>query len=963
MTYILSCHHFDGRCPGGDRFLYNEKGNSFMPRSTLAQQLVRAKNADERTRLLRANRRFADEKLAIRIKEICYAAWTSEPARARRAAEALRALFRVNGSAEIEALMCWVSGVADITRGRLEAAIDHLDRAAAIFLGLGREHDSAQTQVAKLIALALLGRYGEAVTIGEHTLGIFEKYGDDLAAGKVEKNLGNIVSRQDQHLKAEKYYLSALKRFIKTGEKSEQIMAETGLAITYTHLHDFQGAEGFFSEALENARAGNMLPFEAGIEASIGNLALFRGRYDEALRFLELSRQKYEELGMPHQTAVAALEIADIYSELNLTPEAMEIYAEVTEVLRGLKLQGEEARARANYGRAAAVTGHVGQARRELRRSARLYEREKNNTGAAAVKLARARLEIDQNRPAKALEIIAEAEKLLGESDSYRHRLTLKLLKAEAKDRVGDPGVAEELLSGVVAEAGRQEQPNIALAALNLLGKISIAGKNYGKAKKYLKRAVTLTEKLRAPLPGEEFRMAFLAGKLGPFENLAAISLLENKVEEAFLYTERARSRSLAEIVSGDSRETFVNDNRAESRKLSVLRDELNWYYSRLNRARDDEVRGLQDAVRRREKQVAGIMRRMESIRENGGGKKEGKFIDLAGLQKQLGESEVLLEFVNDDGVFSAFVVDDKKISFVRGLARTDEILALLEGLQFQFGAMRYGARVPEKFAAELKGRADLYLEKLYEKLLKPLGAGLDEKKLVIVPSGALYYVPFHALKDGENYVIENREVIYTPSAAVWLALRVKPRGSVRNSLLMGYADEGIPLVDSEVDDLKKVLPNPKSYKGQAATFAAYTNSAPDFDLLHLACHAQFRPENPLFSSLHLADGWVTVRDICSQKLKAQLVTLSACETGLNKIFAGDEILGLARGFLSAGASSLVLSLWTVNDEAAARLMHIFYENLQRGGTIGASLRIAQMDFIGRGEHPYYWSPFALIGK
>ena len=118
-----------------------------------------------------------------------------------------------------------------------------------------------------------------------------------------------------------------------------------------------------------------------------------------------------------------------------------------------------------------------------------------------------------------------------------------------------------------------------------------------------------------------------------------------------------------------------------------------------------------------------------------------------------------------------------------------------------------------------------------------------------------------------------------------------------------------------------------------------------------------------MFSSLHLADGFVTVRDICSQKLKAEIVTLSACETGLNKIFAGDEILGLARGFLSAGASSLILSLWTVNDEATTELMKIFYTELQNGEAVSAALRKAQCNLIGQGFHPYFWSPFALVGK
>ena len=107
----------------------------------------------------------------------------------------------------------------------------------------------------------------------------------------------------------------------------------------------------------------------------------------------------------------------------------------------------------------------------------------------------------------------------------------------------------------------------------------------------------------------------------------------------------------------------------------------------------------------------------------------------------------------------------------------------------------------------------------------------------------------------------------------------------------------------------------------------------------------------------------MTVRDICSQNLKAEIVTLSACETGLNKIFAGDEILGLARGFLSAGAKSLILSLWTVNDETAVDLMKLFYQQLQTGETASKALQIAQCNLIERGFHPYLWSPFVLIGK
>jgi CHAT domain-containing protein len=933
-----------------------------MNRAELTKKLAGAKTAAERDRLLADNTRLADEKLALALKELCYAIWTSEPTMAQRAAAALKSLYKFNPAENIRPFCLWVSGIADLTRGKLEAAIENLDQAAGAFLKLGREQDAAQTRVARLIALGLLGRYDEAVQTGEQALQVFKTYGDELAAGKVEKNLGNIVSRQDLHLKAEKYYLSARKRFVKTGEKSEQIMAENGLAITYTHLNDFRRAEKFFAEALRSAHTGNMLLTEAEIEASMGNLALFRGRYDEALRYLELSRRKYEELGMPHQTAVAGLEIADIYRELNLTREALDIYAEVSETFSRLKLQGEEARARANFGRAAAALGLTAAARSNLKRSARLYEREKNKTGAGATMLIEAGLEIAQNNPKKALAIVRESEKILASSESLRHKLASGLLKAEALGRTGHRMRSEKLLVDTVKEAEAQEQSNIVLAGLNSLGKLARTRGDNKTAEEYFKKAVALVERLRAPLAAEEFRMAFLANKLEPFENLALINIEENKFREAFLFTEKAKSRALAEILGQDNEIIQADISPAASDKLAQMREGLNWYYSHLGRAGDSEIGKLQDQIKRREKEIAAQMRQIESTL-SARGKTSNAGIDLKAVQDRLGNERVLVEFVEHEGVFSAFVIDGKTVSFAGQLTQGEEIMKLLEGLHFQFGAMRYGAKIPKKFIADLKNRADTYLKKLYDLLIGPLESLIGSRGMVIVPAGALYYVPFHALHDGTSYVVESREVVYSPSAAVWQALQEKPQRKPKNALLMGFADEAIPLVNREINTLKKILPRPLSLTGKNATFTAYIKNAPSFDLLHLACHGQFRPENPLFSSLHLADGWITVRDICAQRLRAGLVVLSACETGMNKIFAGDEILGLARGFLSAGASSLVLSLWTVSDEATSRLMKRFYENLQLGHGVAASLRIAQIEFIGRGEHPYLWSPFAVIGK
>ncbi|HLM60505.1 MAG TPA: CHAT domain-containing protein, partial [Pyrinomonadaceae bacterium] len=500
--------------------------------------------------------------------------------------------------------------------------------------------------------------------------------------------------------------------------------------------------------------------------------------------------------------------------------------------------------------------------------------------------------------------------------------------------------------------------------------KLAVRQNDNRQAEKHFRLAIKLIETLRSPLAAEEFRMAFLANKLIPYESLAKIYLTENKLRKAFTVVEKARSRVLAESLGGSVRPTNDNRNKnsgALSKKMESLREELNYFYSRLNRADEEETKRLQTEAKRREKQIASVMRQIESTRSGSSNFSEqssdSETARFKQLQNQLGARKALIEFVNFDGVLSAFVVTDKKIQFVKDLAKEAEIFLLLESLQFQFDALRYGAKSLGKHIGELKKRADFYLRKLYEKLLAPIEKYTAKKNLIVVPVGALHYVPFHALFDGDRYAIETREVVYAPSATVWQFLASKPSQKSENALLVGFADERIPFVNSEIEILEKIFRKSKSYTGEQATFAAFTENAPNFNILHLACHGNFRPENPLFSSLHLADGWITVRDVCSQNLKAEIVTLSACETGLNKIFAGDEILGLARGFLTAGARSLLLSLWTVNDEAATVLMKTFYSELQAGKTASESLKTAQIDFIERGIHPYFWSPFALIGR
>lgn len=934
-----------------------------MQRKKLISQILDTDRKRTHLTLFRKHWEIVDLKFAWDLKDTYYESWTTEPRKTRNAAIALSVLAGYLPEPEVPALAYWVQAIADLTEGKTQSAVENIDKASQIFSELDQPYHSAQTQVSKLYALALLGRYDEAVNCGQNALKVFKKHGDELAAGKIEKNIGNIVSRQEKHFEAEKYYLSAYRRFKKLKNDAELTMCENGLAITYSALNNFLKAENFYTKALSRAKKFEMLVTQAEIEASMGNLFLFRAKFNGALKLLELSRQKYEKLQMPHQSAVAELEMADAYLELNLVSEAFEIYERVAESLAQLKMQGEEARARVNFGRAAIILKKNESAQKQLERAAELYKAEKNLAGEAFVRLIETQLSFSLQDYPKASKLAKKTSEMLKESGNLRYVLLLKYLQGEILFNLQKTAEAEKLFIETYTKAAKQDNLFLTQAAQTALGKLSLQQNDEAKAEKYFKQAIKLIENLREPLPAEDFRMSFFADKLVSYQQLANIYLKKRKIKEAFLLVEKSRSRVLAESLTEN--EKFADSSNEVAvpllKQLNDLREELNWFYSRLNRATADESIALLVETQTREKQINELMRQIKNV--GGEMHNTNKTLDLQSLQKSLGKERALLEFVNFDGKINVFILTEKNIEFIETETQESEITNLLESLHFQFETMRYGESQLGIFAAELKKRTDFYLKKLHQKLILPIENFIGNRHLVIVPFGRLHYLPFHALFDGENYLIEKREVSYAASATVLQYCLEKPKRRLENALLVGFADEKIPFVKDEIDKLKEIFPKSESLVGKEATFANFKKKAESFDIIHLACHGQFRQDNPMFSALRLADGFLTVRDICELRLKAELVTLSACETGLNKILEGDELIGLKRGFLAAGATSLILTLWTVNDKATQTLVADFYQNLKQGKTISNALQIAQNNLISEKTHPYFWSPFFLAGS
>ncbi len=938
-----------------------------MTEKEIVERLLIAKNEKEFREVLQKHCGSALA-LARELRALCYDFWVSDPKKTSKIARILSFLSEETSDKQVYAFYLWTSGISALVQSKFDIADKLLQQASEIFSTEGNELDSANCQVARLISLSFLGETQAAVEAGIKALKIFEDKGDYISAGKIELNLSNVLSRVERHKAAERFCLSALKRFSRIGEERWCVMAENGLANTYMEMNDFTRAEHFYLKALDGARKLKMPITEAEIEASIGNLNLFRGRFGEALRYFESSRQKFEQLGAVYQKASAELEISNAYLELNLLNEAIVSYGQVIRSLSKLKLRFEEAFARLNRAQALLLLGEKTKARRELEKAEKLYAEENDAVGLAKAKIIKSRLELDEGHFQEARRLAKEASELF-KSTSVRYLLRCKWLEAEAERKLGKIGKAEASLEKLIKLSRKYEEIRVLLATLNSLGELSLGKSDKKSAKSYFRQAVKLVEKLRSSIPAEDFKISFFASHLSPFENLLDIYLAERRLKAAILLFEKSKARALAESLG---RGDLVTSYSGEFiREFRLQREKLNWFYSRLNRAKSlQELKQLQSQVKLCEKKLMRMELKIKNKSQQVGLVSTTLNIDL--LFEQLGSRALLVEFVKRKNVFSAFLLRNGEIEFFPNLFTEAEILQLLESIKFQIGTFAYGAQRLKRFLDELKERFDRCLEELFRRIFRKLFGYLKEDEWIIVPSDILHYVPFHALRFQNAYLIESKIISYSPSSTIWQELTERVacapcKGEVAKDyfskpLLMGFADDKIPLVNKEIEVLQRVLPTAKSFCDDAATISNYFQNAPDADLIHLACHASFRADNPRFSGLHLFDGWLTTSDISSVSIKANLVTLSACETGLSKIYPAEEILGLMRAFLIAGARGLVLSLWPVNDQAALRLMHHFYLSLSRTSDPINSLIDAQRKMIQENFHPYFWAPFFFVG-
>jgi CHAT domain-containing protein len=263
--------------------------------------------------------------------------------------------------------------------------------------------------------------------------------------------------------------------------------------------------------------------------------------------------------------------------------------------------------------------------------------------------------------------------------------------------------------------------------------------------------------------------------------------------------------------------------------------------------------------------------------------------------------------------------------------------------------------------------------ERLHALLIAPLQLAPGEQ-LLIVPHDSLHYLPFQALRSADGYLIERHALAFSPSASV--ALQLVKRSAVQRGRLVAFGNPGtdeklaLPNAEREVSLIGGLFPDRQIFTKADASKRQFRDSVNSAGILHVAAHAEVDVIDPLQSRILLAPegndlGFLEAREVYGMNLdKVSLVTLSACESGLGRIARGDEIMGFTRSFLTAGASSLLVSLWPVADDSTEMLMTTLYGELAKGKPAAAAMQTAQVAVLKRPRfaHPFFWAPFDLVG-
>ncbi len=860
--------------------------------------------------------------------------------------------------------------------GRFDESVATLDEGAQLFLSLDDEVGWARTRIGWIWSYHRLGHGEATLSVVDRARDIFVRHNDQLRAATLDLNAGWVCYQLGRHVEALQRYDRALAIYEALGESAHLRAAwvKSNKANLLWQLGDFGGALRLLEEVRSVYLQRGTTVSVTKNEYHVAFILAAQGHYTRALRHYRTVSEAFERAGLPYEVATVLLGMIDCYLNLNRPNEAFECAEDAIVQFERLGIPTEAAKARFLSAIALARMGDIERALTLMDQAGQAFSDAGLVTQVALVTVQRATMHLGNEDWTNAREGAERASALFAEYGLVIRQAQADLVRARAALAMGDSATSSLLAENVLSLSDEWNALWLRHEAEHILGSVAELRNDFYTALASYERAIASIEQMQSTL-AIELRTNFLEDKLRVFEDAIAVSLRLSQPMSAFAFLERAKSRALVDYLGSNlDIQIRTRDNASPEllETLTRLREEHNGLYGQLyglgwaqrdglQPARID-TETLRSAIYDREKQIARILERLaldrtEGIAMNPPGAREDDHVP------RLTPGTLLLEYFFRETGGAVFVVSAEGLEAVPLAVSPRDIGRLLQ--QWQLNLATTARAIAAGAPLDALGRnARGILASLYRALLGPVAAQIAGcERLIIIPYGATHAVPFHALHDGQHYLLERHEVSVSPSSRLLRICEGRPRSAVASALIVAHTDGGrLPAVLDEARAVAALLPA-ESYTEERATRSAIAAAAPRHSVIHLAAHGEARLDNPAFAHLRLADGQLSMVDVFNLDLRGALVTLSACETGRSVVVGGDELVGLSRGFLFAGASTLVQSLWRVEDGSTADLMGCFYRGLRAGQTKGAALRTAQRELLAaKGAHPYHWAPFQLIG-
>ena len=507
-----------------------------------------------------------------------------------------------------------------------------------------------------------------------------------------------------------------------------------------------------------------------------------------------------------------------------------------------------------------------------------------------------------------------------------------------------------------------------------LRGRINIETKseNFNEILKTSTLALSVLDSLKPSFKNNTDKMLLVDNAFPIFENsLNALSKLHkgskdtNYTKQAFNLIEKSKSTLLLEALLSAKATNYADIPETIIEQEQLFKIEITTLEKRLERSKNE---ALEEQLFKQKNNYLKFINDLEAnYKSYYNLKYNTKVVELETFQKFLNEDDRLLSYFYGESALFLMNVTKNKSTFSR--------IAIDES---------FNNLIKEVYTLLGNPKSDLQLlnfksHELYNKIIAPYLEDGNKENLIILPDGLLNYIPFSALvsnKDEAKYLIEDYSISYANSATLLLQLQSKKEN---NNQILAFAptfeNTNLLALPNNKKEANQVLTHfkGKAFESTAANLDHFNTFSSNYSILHLATHAIFNdatPENSylVFAKNDTNNNVLYVRDLYNLKLNADLVTLSACESGIGNLNRGEGLMSIARGFYFSGANSIASTLWKINDASTTKLMDNFYSNLSKNDTKNAALQKAQLQFIDANKenalsHPYYWSGFVISGN